>query len=327
MLICRAVRGSKRQNQLNTCGIISTSATRSSTRNGLRPAATTTKGSRSAASVHVRGSERCTPPSSKKDTRSSPHVWRTATNANSRPSHGWNGCVTRTVPCATSGSSAVDSAGERRRQDVLRHPDFSPKPRLGACTLAVSDSDRSLRRSRSRCWVHEARGTSPARFWPLRSSAPSRRPARAAVRRSVPRGRQGEEPADARADARIWGDSPIPSRTASREPAQRRDRSPHVLGLPPALGACRPCSRRSLSFVGCAEHQQCSVDEEDQPTSGAQESGCLRDPPIGVAPDAGAVLGDGEVEALVGQRNLLGAAVQQRELEAEFGLDGFAVAS
>ena len=30
---------------------------------------------------------------------------------------------------------------------------------------------------------------------------------------------------------------------------------------------------------------------------------------------------------MVGQRNLLGAAVQQRELEAEFGLDSFAVAS
>ena len=232
-----------------------------------------------------------------------------------------------TYAVATDSTRTRIYSSSETRPALTPGSDFSPKPRLGACTLAVSDSDRSLRRSRSRCWVHEARGTSPARFWPLRSSAPSRRPARAAVRRSVPRGRQGEEPADARADARIWGDSPIPSRTASREPAQRRGRSPHVLGLPPALGACRPCSRRSLSFVGCAEHQQCSVDEEDQPTSGAHESGCLRDPPVGVAPDAGAVLGDGEVEALVGQRNLLGAAVQQRELEAEFGLDSFTVAS
>ena len=223
----------------------------------------------------------------------------------------WCGGATMWAPILATSASPT---GQIQQRDI---------PERATQALALFDVVRGDRGFR----IHEARGTSPARFWPLRSSAPSRRPARAAVRRSVPRGRQGEQPADARADARIWGDSPIPSRTASREPAQRRDRSPHVLGLPPALGACRPCSRRSLSFVGCAEHQQCSVDEEDQPTSGAQESGCLRDPPIGVAPDAGAVLGDGEVEALVGQRNLLGAAVQQRELEAEFGLDSFAVAS
>jgi hypothetical protein len=43
-------------------------------------------------------------------------------NANSLPHQGWNGCVTRTVRCATARSSAVDSKGERRRRDVLRDP-------------------------------------------------------------------------------------------------------------------------------------------------------------------------------------------------------------
>ena len=56
-----------------------------------RPAATTTNGSTSAASVHDRSSERCTPSSrSGKYTRSSPHVRRATTNTNSRPHHGWN---------------------------------------------------------------------------------------------------------------------------------------------------------------------------------------------------------------------------------------------
>lgn len=46
----------------------------------------------------------------------------------------------------------------------------------------------------------------------------------------------------------------------------------------------------------------------------------LGDPRIGIAPDAGAVLGDREVEADVGQRHFLGVAVQERVLETVLGL-------
>ena len=116
-----------------------TSATKSSTRNGLRPVASATNGSRSAASVHARGNERCTPSSSKKNTRSSPHVRRATTNTNSRSRHGWNGCVTRTVRCAAAQSGAVAGERERRRRDVLRHPQEAARqpPQLAVAARAA----------------------------------------------------------------------------------------------------------------------------------------------------------------------------------------------
>src|SRR6516162_900803 len=86
------------------------SASRSATRNGHRPAATATNTSGPAASVQPTGSECCLPPASRKNTRSSAQVWRTATNTNSRPDHGWNGWVTRTIRCAAAGSGVVDDA-------------------------------------------------------------------------------------------------------------------------------------------------------------------------------------------------------------------------
>jgi hypothetical protein len=73
------------------------SSTRSANRNGEWPAAIATNASGSAASVQPTGSENCLPSPSRKNTRSSDHVCRTARNTNSRPNHGWNGCVTRTV--------------------------------------------------------------------------------------------------------------------------------------------------------------------------------------------------------------------------------------
>jgi len=98
----------------------STSSTRSHTRSQLRRAATTTNGSTSAASVHARGRERCTPSSSRKNTRSSPHVRRATTNTNARPHQGWNGCATRTVRCPPAPSGAVASEGERAGRIVRR---------------------------------------------------------------------------------------------------------------------------------------------------------------------------------------------------------------
>ena len=97
------------------------SANRSATRNALRPPDSATNASGATASVHLAGNDRWTPPSSNKNTRSSPHAGRIATNTNSRPTHGWNGCVTRTR-CSTAASSAVDSDGQRRLRDVPRQP-------------------------------------------------------------------------------------------------------------------------------------------------------------------------------------------------------------
>ena len=56
-----------------------------------RPAATDTNTSGSTASVHPAGSEYCRPSQSRKNTRSSDQIWRTATKTNSRPHQGWNG--------------------------------------------------------------------------------------------------------------------------------------------------------------------------------------------------------------------------------------------
>ena len=149
--------------------ISSTNSTRSHTRNRQRPAATTTNGSTSAASVHDRSSERCTPSSSRKNTRSSPHVRRATTNTNSRPHHGWNGCVTRTVRSAAAPSGAVAGEGERGEGKLLRlagegaaapahvrHPRASAQ--LGLSVVAVGTALRS-----GRDMVHSASGCPPHR--------------------------------------------------------------------------------------------------------------------------------------------------------------------
>src|SRR5262249_12267755 len=80
-------------------------------------------------SVQPTGSEYWQPFSSRKNTRSSDQFCRTPTNTNSRPLHGWNGWVTRTVRHSASGSGVVDDAGQRRRRIVLLHPGTrSPVP-------------------------------------------------------------------------------------------------------------------------------------------------------------------------------------------------------
>jgi hypothetical protein len=71
-------------------------------------------------------------PQANADAERSLQIWRTATNTNSRPDHGWNGCVTRTVRCPTTGSGVVDSAGQRRLRELLRNVEdrAGPHPRL-----------------------------------------------------------------------------------------------------------------------------------------------------------------------------------------------------
>src|SRR5262249_40285634 len=97
-------------------------AVRSANRNGHRPDAADTNTSGPTTSVQPTGSEYWQPFSSRKNTRSSDQFCRTPTNTNSRPLHGWNGWVTRTVRHSASGSGVVDDAGQRRRRVVLLHP-------------------------------------------------------------------------------------------------------------------------------------------------------------------------------------------------------------
>jgi hypothetical protein len=67
---------------------------------------------------------------------------------------------------------------------------------------------------------------------------------------------------------------------------------------------------------------QGAVDQEDQPPARAQQPRRLGDPAVGVAPDAGAVLADRQVEAAAAQRGALGVAVDEREGEPELALEG-----
>ena len=85
------------------------------------------------------------------------------------------------------------------------------------------------------------------------------------------------------------------------------------------------CGRASASPEGSSsscmrEHDQRRVGEEPQAAARSQEARRLGDPRFGVTPQAGAVLGDREVERVVGQRHRLGTALDEREVEAVLGL-------
>ena len=79
------------------------------------------------------------------------------------------------------------------------------------------------------------------------------------------------------------------------------------------------CGRWSVSALGPssrrAERVENRVAEEDQPPARPQQPVRVRDPDVRVAPDGGAVLREDEVERGVRQRRVLGARVDQRELE------------
>jgi hypothetical protein len=68
--------------------------------------------------------------------------------------------------------------------------------------------------------------------------------------------------------------------------------------------------------VGRGQHEQRPIDQEDELAPRAKEPCRLRNPEIGIAPDARPVLGHGEVERRVRERHVLGARVDERELEA-----------
>ena len=60
------------------------------------------------------------PSSNRKNTRSCFQVRRITTNSKLRPTHGWNGWVTRTVLVATSGSGVFDGGCQRRGRILVR---------------------------------------------------------------------------------------------------------------------------------------------------------------------------------------------------------------
>src|SRR6266545_7032366 len=70
-----------------------------------------------------------------------------------------------------------------------------------------------------------------------------------------------------------------------------------------------------------AEHHEGRAHLEHEASTGAQDPRGFRDPPVWVAPDRGAVLRDREVEALVGERRMLGVRVHEREGETELSLE------
>ena len=60
-----------------------------------------------------------------------------------------------------------------------------------------------------------------------------------------------------------------------------------------------------------------------------QTSGCgrLGDPAVRIGPDGGAVLADGQVEGVIGQTDVLGVAMDQREVEVVLVLEAARVFS
>src|SRR6266850_155824 len=79
--------------------------------------------------------------------------------------------------------------------------------------------------------------------------------------------------------------------------------------------------RGGIFAIRSAESEEGAVLQEDQMAAGPQEPHGLGDPAVGIAPYARAVLGDGEIETGVGQRDLLGVAMQEREAEAVLSLE------
>jgi len=94
-----------------------------------------------------------------------------------------------------------------------------------------------------------------------------------------------------------------------------------------STGACRRGGggarrRGDVAVVGAAEDREDRVDEEDELAAGAQEARRLGDPAVGVAPELAPYSEIAMVEGAVGIGDLLGVAVEEREVEAELLLVG-----
>jgi hypothetical protein len=74
---------------------------------------------------------------------------------------------------------------------------------------------------------------------------------------------------------------------------------------------------REALLVGHAEGGQDAVGQEHQPPARAQQPGRLGHPAVGIAPDAGPVLADDQVEAPTGEWHPLGVGLDQGERQPE----------
>ena len=142
--------------------------------------------------------------------------------------------------------------------------------------------------------------------------------------RPLPRPLEGDERV-ARRRVRAAGRTSTRSSTSKPLRRSRRTQSPcdrwnSTLWSPGHSTRCMPnagrSSRSPAATPSCSGMQSISserVDQENEPPAGAQQARRLGDPAVGIRPQAGAVLGDGEVEAGIAVGHRLGVAVQQRE--------------
>ena len=101
---------------------------------------------------------------------------------------------------------------------------------------------------------------------------------------------------------------------------RRRDRPATRCGTSRRPGA-GPLAGGDVVFLRHAQGEQRRVGQEDQLASKPQESSRLGNPALRVGPQTRAILGDGEVEARVRIRNLLGVAMKEGKVEAVIALE------
>jgi hypothetical protein len=71
------------------------------------------------------------------------------------------------------------------------------------------------------------------------------------------------------------------------------------------------------ALFGDAQGHQHAVGQEDEAAPRPQQPRCLRDPQLGVAPDARSVLAHRQVEGVVGQGYVMGTGLDERERQPE----------
>src|ERR671924_1030649 len=86
---------------------------------------------------------------------------------------------------------------------------------------------------------------------------------------------------------------------------------------PPEIRVRAQQTLLDLALVGRAQDREGRVAEEDQSPAGPKEPGRFRDPQLGIGPNRSAVLRDGDVEALIGQRDVLRARLDKLDRNAE----------
>src|SRR5438105_209571 len=83
-----------------------------------------------------------------------------------------------------------------------------------------------------------------------------------------------------------------------------------------------PELRTRATELSHRQHEDRAVTQEDQPAARPKQARRLRDPAVRVAPDARAVFGENQIEALLPEGNLFGVRFHQRKTETEALLHG-----